>query len=215
MGYDSSGLGQDSDGGGQQQPTMSMGEEDVVQLCRLGIAGLRNIVRPDIARVAEAFNELMAAVKVQACSCLDLRWVVAVLKLPNAAEFTYTWERPTIRSFVCCGRSRTIGAHFLKLFAVLPGSSTYHQNLTYVLMSMYGARQRRSRERHRDLKIAFERCFAGFAGRGKTRVSVHQVGDVRSYGIPLAKWCCIVRTRLVFRTSLLVRTSPIFAGSAP
>lgn len=64
MGFEFSGLGQDSDGGGQRQHTMRVGEEDVVQLCRLGVAGLRNIVRPDIARVAEAFDELMAAVEV-------------------------------------------------------------------------------------------------------------------------------------------------------
>lgn len=51
--------------GGEQdgQETM-LGEDNVVELCRMGVAGLRTIIRPDTTRVAEAFDDLMATVKV-------------------------------------------------------------------------------------------------------------------------------------------------------
>lgn len=43
---------------------MIVSEDGVVELCKMGVIGVRKIVGPNTRRVAEAFDDLMSAVKV-------------------------------------------------------------------------------------------------------------------------------------------------------
>lgn len=50
-------------GSGIDQTTIS--EAELMELVRLGMDGLKDVVRPDTGRIGEAFDSMMAAVKVR------------------------------------------------------------------------------------------------------------------------------------------------------
>lgn len=47
-----------------EEAEMEMSESDALALCSLGLSGVRLLVRPNIGRIARAFDDLIGAVKV-------------------------------------------------------------------------------------------------------------------------------------------------------